>query len=327
MIADQKIITAKNSLKQQVVFAVTGALILILTGVAGAGSFSLTTTIVTVFAQCGLLIWLGIVFRHTAYQLMKSRKNNEVAKTLAVELANAKKNCSARSRFIESTGGELLETSRAMFEAAGFLHENRQSGGSLSGVEEDLLKNADWLYAFSRDIVVLTQLKKGELVLHEQEIDPVELVGWSVAEVRKNLCDNKIVSLMKVPQNPVLISGDLCKLKQCLAKLVSSACGCLQIDRADVRVSISIRKSNELLVSLKLRGRQLEPAEFQKLCCPLDNFVGEDERIDLDMAIAVRLAELHGGKIVIHEQTSSGTVLAFILPSERVCLKVTEPVC
>ena len=339
MIADHNILTAKNSHKQQFVFVVAGMLILILTGIAAVSSFSLTASIVAVFVQCGLLVGLGCIFKSTIDKLPELRDKRLATNAMINELDSLRKNCSARSLFIETAGVELLEASRAMYDAAGFLNEDRQARGCSDGVEEDLLTKAGWLYSFSRDIVVLTKLKKGEMTLHEQEIDPIELVRWSVSRVQKIFGNEQIVSMMNMPGVPVLINGDLCKLKQCLTKFFSSACRQLQIDQADIKINVHADSTTGLVVLLKLSGRQLKDSEFQELCCPLDSFSNENDHIDLDMAIAVRLAKLHNGEIVVHEQTSSGTVMAFKLPPDRILIrsrdiaaktvriKITETAC
>lgn len=64
--------------------------------------------------------------------------------------------------------------------------------------------------------------------------------------------------------------------------------------------------------------------KFEKLSSPSENFADESEGMNLRMAIAKKLAMLHGGNIAILGQTSSGTVLAFVLPKHRV-LQISLP--
>ncbi len=334
MIADQKILTLKKLPEFHVALAFGGIFILILTAMAIVREHSLFSDFFVVAVQGGLVAWLGFVYHRTDKALLKRATTQLPGAKLEAELKRLREKCQARAFFIESTGSHLLETSRAMYDTARFLHSKRQAvrtpnaGG---GVEADLLRNADQVYTFSRDIVLLAQLKKGSLSLLEQKVDAVELFRFCSVEVKKSLANGELVELVNAPSQSLLISGDLTKLKKILVKLLTCAVGLLQIKGAKIRVGIFQDENSQLVFSIKLSGHHLSEKEFAKLCCPLDNFSENDQHGDLNMAIARRLAQLHDGDIVIHQQSSSGTVLAFFLPEKRisrsVCIQARGPEC
>jgi len=321
MITDQKNFTAKKSQELRAGFVVGGVLIMVLTGLAVVGDASLPAAIFVVLLQGGLLFSLACVYRKSGNLLRQISRGKQTAKRVDAELTGLRKSCAAKTLFIETAGAELLEASRAMYDAAEFLHAKRSPNGKrLAGreIEEDLLENADWVYSFSRDIVTLTQLKKGDVRLLEQEIDPVELVRFCASEVSKKLGKQQIIELMVMPDQQLLVKGDLSKLKQLLEKFLTWGVRQIEIDGAKVQISIFRDKASWLVFSVKLSGCHMNDSAFEKFCCPLDSFSEDNEQMALDMAIARGLAKLHGGDIVIREQTSSGTVLEFFLPGVRV---------
>jgi len=306
---------------------VVGILITVLTGLAVVRDFSLSAALFAMLFQGGLLFSLAYVFRKSGNLSNQVSHGKQTAKRAEAELADLRKSCAAKTLFIETAGAELLETSRAMYDAAEFLHARRGSNGKrLAGreigagleIEEDLLENAEWLYSFSRDIVTLTQLKKGGVRLLEQEIDPVELVRFCASEVSKKQGKQQVIELVEMPDQQLLVKGDLSKLKHSLEKFLTWAVRQIEVDGAKVQFSIFRDKASWLVFSVKLGGCHMDDSTFEKFCCPLDNFPQENDQMVLDLAIARGLAKLHGGDIVIREQTSSGTVLDFFLPGVRV---------
>ncbi len=321
MIADQKIFTAKKSQELRAGFGVVSVLIMVLTGLVVVGDSSLPVVLFAVLFLAGLLFSLAYVYRKSGNLLRQINHGKQTARRVDAELAGLRKSCAAKTLFIETAGAELLEASRAMYDAAEFLHARRSPDGKqLAGreIEEDLLENADWVYSFSRDIVTLTQLRKGNARLLEQEIDPVELVRFCASEVSKKLGKQQVIELMAAPDQQLLVKGDLSKLKQSLEKFLTWAVRQIEIDGAKVQISIFRDKASWLVFSVKLSGCHMNNCAFEKFCCPLDNFSKDSDQMVLDLAIARGLVKLHGGDIVIRKQTSSGTVLDFFLPGVRV---------
>ncbi len=313
MIADPKFFTLKKSQKTQLVFAILGISILVLTGIAAAGKASLAIVFLAVVLQTGAMVWFGRNYIKDA----KDQSEPDVE----AKLADMTEHCAARTRFIESIGKDLLETSRELFEAASFLGNTDRTGQTSAAavkVEKELLAKAECIYCFSKDMVALTQLRSGEVQLLEQEIDPVELAQFCLTEVCKTQSYKNKIVLEGTPANGLLLKGDLSRLKQLLQKLFVSAIRQMEVKGATVRVNIFSDQDSRLVFSVKLDGRNVGEKEFLKLCCPLENNLPNDKKMELDMAIAKKLAILHGGDIVIYEQTSSGTVLAVFFPASRI---------
>jgi len=350
MIADQKTFTAKKLLEAQFVLALIGIFVLILTGMAIVVEQSDIGNFMVLVVQAVLLFSLVLLYRKTGSEKCQEAEEVLPPENYETELADWQKKCASRNYFIETAGADLLEASRAVYDTAGFLKANSQAGSqpgkassAVSGIESELLKNAGWVYGFSRDLVLLSQLKKGSVCLLEQGIDPVELLKFCASKTQKYFSERQVVELVESPSRPLLISGDLAKLKKTLVKLFTCVVRLLQIDGSKIQVRIFRDKTGNLIYSIKLVGRYLNNRDFDKLCCPLDNFGKNDRRIDLGLAIALRFARLHGGDIVIRKQSSDGTVLGLCLPKYRIsevgskdngdqksrstCIQVRAPEC
>ena len=321
MIADAKIFTVKKSVKPQIVAGVIGIGALGLAGYLNFQSLPPSVTFHIAFAQAGMLAGLGLALWANG-KILRLKKQYQIAmEGKQQEISGLQNICAAKSRFIGTVGEEMLDTSREMYDAAGYLYTSsgpeEQSMGENS-VEKRLYKNADRMYDLSQDVVTLARLEKGKIGLREQEIDTTELINFCVASVNRKHREKEPVVVVQVTGRPNLVRGDLARLKQLLGKMLTCATGLIEIEGAKVHVSLRFEKRQGVVFSVKLNGRQLSADEFEKLCDPMGQ--GGDHRGAgcMDMAIARGLARLHGGDIVVDKQTSSGTVVALKLPGERV---------
>ncbi len=326
MIADGLNLTLKKAAEPAVVFSGFAFTALIVTGVATVAGFGVFIGVLAVLGQAGLLIWAMRAYHKAARGVRRIKRLEGQKKQLNNQLLIVKEACEARSKFIETVGFELLESSRDVYEAAEFLNtEGAVCGGSGAhfDVEKSLLSNAGHLFEFSQDIVEFSQLQRDASSLIEQEIDPLELVRFCMSHVEKKYgerkhCQDVKIELLETPAGRFLLTGDLAKLKQLLNKLIGCSLGTLRQGQVNRLVKIYQSEENGLIFSVKLTGYHLSEARFQQLCWPLDRVEMAKQPLNLELAIARCLARLHGGDVVIEEQSASGTVLVFCLPAERV---------
>jgi signal transduction histidine kinase len=180
-----------------------------------------------------------------------------------------------------------------------------------------VLSGARHLQAVINDILDATRIEKGTMTLVEQETDAAE-----VAEVALKMCRDQAqiadVTLVAKLVDGVEIKGDSTRIKQVLLNLVTNA-----IKFSPVGGYVNAKHHDGgLKIIVKDAGIGIKPEDLARVFEP---FVQADQGtarrfggIGLGLAIARKIARLHGGDIVLESQPGAGTAAHFVLPASRV---------
>lgn len=328
MIAESVDFTLKKSTNNQLVLTVIAILAVVLADFVIHHNYYFSAGIVAVVSHGVLLSWVVAAYKKSQEKNSEIIKLRERETMLSAELETVSNRCEVRSEFIEKFGKMFLNESRTMHESLGLMQSMRKAGiekGASEITEKNLLDSAARLHECSRDIVTLSQLESGRVFEIGQEIDPIELVQYCILEIKKKYpCIGKI-DFAEKPDCKMVLTGDLVKMKQLLIKMMSCSVRQAQDTQAQdtqamgsgVEVRLIYQKPTGLTFTVKLNGYYLSTSQFQRLCSPLEKYK-KGTKADLGLAIAKRLAKLHGCDLEIKEQSASGSVLSFCLPDERV---------
>lgn len=253
---------------------------------------------------------------------------------LASELNTMQRHCRLRSRMIEVIGESFLATMRSIDVGAEFLFSTDVAEtpvGKTGSVEHNMLKHARKGVALSQDIVEYSQLRGGRVRLVEQEIDPVELMSFCMATVRKNCEAGCLVEIVSTPHERLVLNGDLGRLKQLLIKLLGFFCKASNRSFRSAKVRISLESDGDLIFGMTSANFILAEQVFRQMCDPLEDASGgknADPMVvaDFSLAIASQIACLHGGEISIAKGVGLTTELQFRLPKARVAA-VKQTMC
>ena len=186
----------------------------------------------------------------------------------------------------------------------------------LSTIEE----SARHLQGLINDVLDATRIERGTMQLDDQQIDPAELVETVVRICRDQANRNKI-SLIAHVVDDVLITGDLTRLKQVILNLLTNA---LKFSPADGVINIDMTKgaNQQLIISIRDAGIGIKAEDVERIFEPFAQVEeGATRRyggMGLGLAIARKIARLHGGDVTLNGELGIGTEACFIIPHARV---------
>ena len=170
------------------------------------------------------------------------------------------------------------------------------------------------------DILDATRIENGTMRLVEQETDAAELIEVAVKMCREAAEQSDSTIIANVIDG-VELRGDMTRLKQVLINLLTNA---LKFSPAGgfVNVGCGRAEGGGLTISVRDEGVGIREADLKRIFEP---YVQADEGMarrfggaGLGLAIARRIATLHGGDVTIDSRFGVGTTATLVLPASRV---------
>ncbi|NJM29881.1 MAG: PAS domain-containing protein [Rhizobiales bacterium] len=229
----------------------------------------------------------------------------------------------AKTQFLAVMSHELKTPLNSIVGFSEILSSGREGSfapESLLDYASTILESARHLQSLINDILDATRIEKGTMTLVEQETDAAE-----VAEVALKMCRDQAqtadVTLVAKLVDGVEIKGDSTRIKQVLLNLVTNA---IKFSPVGGYVNVSFAKHYDggLKIIVKDAGIGIKPEDLARVFEP---FVQADQGtarrfggIGLGLAIARKIARLHGGDIVLESHPGAGTAAHFVIPAARV---------
>ncbi len=177
------------------------------------------------------------------------------------------------------------------------------------------------LASLINDILDITRFERGNISLVEQEVDLVELADVCLRMCRQTAEENQVRLVENYAFTELEVMGDLTRLRQVLINLVTNAVK-FSPSGSDVNIGIEGLADGRVTISVSDTGIGIDPAKLERIFDPFAQVDGGLSRrfggLGLGLAIARRLARMHGGDIVIASRPNAGTVARLILPASRV---------
>ncbi len=152
------------------------------------------------------------------------------------------------------------------------------------------------------DLLDLTRITRGKILLRTERIDLVEIIRRSVEDYTRAIREKRLALELDLPSMPVPVDGDPVRLCQIIGNLLSNA---IKFTAADGRISLSLSvdetQSGEATLRIaddgmgmpaELIGRLFQP--FSQGAMNLDRSSGG---LGLGLALVKSLTELHGGQV------------------------------
>lgn len=188
------------------------------------------------------------------------------------------------------------------------------------GLAEGIYRDADWLHALVENILSLTRLQDGRLMLHK-EMEPVEeVVGVAVAAMEKRAPEREIS--VNIPDDILMVPMDARLIGQVLTNLMDNA---VKHTKEGEEISVTVSKDtlhHMAVFTVADTGtgisKQDLPNIFQMFYTTKGK--GPDARrgIGLGLAICESIVTAHGGTIRAQNQEhGKGAVFTFTLPLEE----------
>ncbi|MGE4249139.1 MAG: ATP-binding protein [Parvibaculaceae bacterium] len=235
----------------------------------------------------------------------------------------AERASSAKSQFLAITSHELKTPLNAIVGFSEMLVAQREGPlGSpvYSEYASTILQSSSHLRSIIADILDVTRIERGALSLVEQEMDAAEIfeIAYKMCREQAKAADIPLsISLDRTAE----ILGDMTRIRQVLINLITNA---IKFSTPGKSAHLEIERSAEdgLAFVIEDHGIGIEAKDIERIFEPFEQGdTGASRRhagIGLGLAIARRLARLHGGDVTLTSVPGAGTTARFSLPAERV---------
>lgn len=180
-------------------------------------------------------------------------------------------------------------------------------------------KEADWLHALVENILSLTRLQDGRLVLNKQMEAAEEVIGGAVNHVSRRSPKHEIT--VKAPDEFLLVPMDAKLIRQVLVNLLDNAIK-HTFPEKEICVSVTKDENTHLAIfSVKDSGIGIAvddlPNIFQMFYTSRAQYADAKHGIGLGLAICDAIIKAHGGNIEARNRSDGqGAEFIFTLPLE-----------
>jgi len=177
---------------------------------------------------------------------------------------------------------------------------------------DNALEEARRLNRLVGNLLDMTQLEAGAVKVKREPIEPADLVGTALEQLRERLTDRAVV--VEVPADVPLVSGDMVLLVQVLVNLLDNA---LKYSPPQAPIEVRARATSEAVeIEVADRGSGIPPEDLARV---FDKFYRVQHRgnvtgTGLGLAICRGLVEAHGGQVQAANRPEGGARVWFTLP-------------
>lgn len=182
---------------------------------------------------------------------------------------------------------------------------------------KDVYKDANWLHGFVENILSLTKLQEGKLILNKQQEAVEEVIGVALTIIERRWPDHNIT--VEMPESVVMVPMDAKLISQVLVNLLDNASKhtdksseisvCVRVDESQVSITVADRGCGI--------AEQDLPHIFQTFYTTYNKNPDAKQRgVGLGLAISQSIVEAHGGSIRAENRKDGGAAFTFTLPLE-----------
>lgn len=206
-----------------------------------------------------------------------------------------------REDFLARLSHELRNPLAPISNAAAILRRLEGSDDRLVTVREIIERQVDQLRRLITDLVDVTRITKGKIVLQRESVDINRLVDSAIDEVQPEIARRRQFVRVARPFARLSCHGDAQRLSQALAALLRNA---VRFSPAGSTILISIRVDQDsVVIDVRDPGcgiaPELLPQVFGLFVQGGQSLAREQGGLGVGLTIARRVAELHGGSVDI----------------------------
>ncbi|MFQ5830531.1 MAG: ATP-binding protein, partial [Candidatus Methylomirabilia bacterium] len=260
---------------------------------------------------------------------------NRMTSQLQESYANLEQKVEERTRELEDKGRQLETASKHKSEfLANMSHELRtplnailgytelvldsiygEVPGKIRDVLERLDKNGRHLLGLINDVLDLSKIEAGQLILSLNDYSMQEVVQTVFTAVEALAAEKKLALKVTVPPTLPPGKGDERRVTQVLLNLVGNAIKFTEVGEIRVEVTAS---NGAFLVSVSDTGPGITEADQEKIFEEFHQADSSSTRkkggTGLGLSIAKRIIEMHGGRIWVESSPGKGSSFWFTLP-------------
>jgi signal transduction histidine kinase/CheY-like chemotaxis protein len=264
-----------------------------------------------------LLVLLHLLLFVILYLRKSSVIQQELSNKLLISKQNAERANSAKDLFLANMSHEIRTPLNSIIGISDILQDS-QLTSEQQGYAKILKKSGRSLLALINDILDISKIEAGEMVITSQVFQPKELLD-DITAIMKSRAEQKSIQLKTNLSSgvPELISGDMMHIKQVLLNLVSNAIkftsrGWVQVDISKDHwgmINFTVTDTGSGIASDKLE------TIFERFTQDKSQKREIIEGTGLGLAISNQLVALMGGeRIFVQSHKDRGSIFSFVLP-------------
>src|SRR5499427_5801210 len=223
-----------------------------------------------------------------------------------------------KSEFLASMSHELRTPLNAIIGFSEVLLE--RMFGELNERQDDYLRDI-WssgkhLLDLLNDILDLSKIEAGQMVLNRSEFDVGESLEYCLSLVRERAIKQRIQLSLEVDPEVGLVNADRLRVRQIVLNLVSNAVK-FTPDGGRVQVRASMR-DQDLIVTVADTGPGVAAEDRQRIFDSFQQGTRHTEQVEgtgLGLTLSKQIVELHGGRIWVDSEPGKGSTFGFALPA------------
>ncbi|MFW5472870.1 response regulator [Knoellia sp. CPCC 206450] len=246
--------------------------------------------------------------------------NARIHRQLEVQSAELAEASQHKSEFLASMSHELRTPLNAVIGFSEVLLE-RMFGDLNEKQEEylrDILTSGRHLLDLLNDVLDLSKVEAGQMVLERTDFDIVEAVAYAQSMVRERALDHRITLRTEIQAASLLLHADELRIKQVLLNLLSNAVK-FTPDGGTVVVTAT-RRRDELEVTVSDTGIGIEQADQHRIFDSFQQGTRAARKVEgtgLGLTLTRRIVELHGGHVWLRSEPGRGSTFGFTVPAEH----------
>jgi two-component system cell cycle sensor histidine kinase PleC len=178
-----------------------------------------------------------------------------------------------------------------------------------------VVQSGQGLLELISDILDMSKIESGELVLARETISPSEIASEIMRIVEPRAIERRIRLLRDIEEG-ITVQADRRALKRTLLNLLSNA---IRFNTDGGAARLRVRSTPEAIVfAVEDTGIGIAPQDIPKLGKPfvqLEREGAEQRGTGLGLAVAKALVEMHGGGLAIESAPGKGTIVRFSIPA------------
>jgi signal transduction histidine kinase/ActR/RegA family two-component response regulator/HPt (histidine-containing phosphotransfer) domain-containing protein len=246
------------------------------------------------------------------------------ARTVELELARERAEAAnrAKSAFLANMSHEIRTPMTAILGYSDMLLERQTTAEKRDAYVATIARNGRHLLSIINDILDLSKIEAGKLVLEKIECSPLHLLADTVSVMGARAAEKRLEFEVRVEGPiPEVVVTDPTRVRQILVNLLSNAIKFTERGRVVLRVMARVSRDDDeadLIIEVEDSGIGMTPEQIEGIFAP---FTQADQTMTrryggtgLGLTISHSLTEALGGTISVHSVPDGGSTFRVELP-------------